>query len=145
MTWCVKHFLTFYWICHHQFDTPPCYFVSYYILPSGAAALSGSVTHTISTSVIVFELTGQITHILPVMVRHLETHYLMNFKLDMMHQAKFNLLTLYIFILENISLCKLQDFNTLFICRSIMLQFWHVFEFFAMKFCFRIIRLGICC
>ena len=36
--------------------------------PSGAAALAGSVTHTISTSVIVFELTGQITHILPVMV-----------------------------------------------------------------------------
>lgn len=34
----------------------------------GAAALSGSVTHTISTSVIVFELTGQIHHILPVMV-----------------------------------------------------------------------------
>ncbi|XP_022110153.1 chloride channel protein 2-like isoform X1 [Acanthaster planci] len=34
----------------------------------GAAALSGSVTHTISTSVIVFELTGQITHILPVMM-----------------------------------------------------------------------------
>ncbi|XP_070561074.1 chloride channel protein 2-like isoform X2 [Ptychodera flava] len=34
----------------------------------GAAALSGSVTHTISTSVIVFELTGQIVHILPVMI-----------------------------------------------------------------------------
>ena len=31
--------------------------------------MAGSVTHTISTSVIVFELTGQITHILPVMVR----------------------------------------------------------------------------
>ena len=34
----------------------------------GAAALAGAATHTISTSVIVFELTGQITHILPVMV-----------------------------------------------------------------------------
>ncbi|XP_077980789.1 chloride channel protein 2-like [Glandiceps talaboti] len=34
----------------------------------GAAALSGSVTHTVSTSVIVAEMTGQITHILPVMV-----------------------------------------------------------------------------
>lgn len=34
----------------------------------GAAAMAGSVTHTISTSVIVFELTGQITHILPVMI-----------------------------------------------------------------------------
>ena len=34
----------------------------------GAAAMAGGVTHTISTSVIVFELTGQITHILPVMV-----------------------------------------------------------------------------
>ncbi|KAK3583412.1 hypothetical protein CHS0354_040381 [Potamilus streckersoni] len=31
----------------------------------GAAALSGSVTRTISTSVIVFELTGQISHVLP--------------------------------------------------------------------------------
>ena len=30
--------------------------------------MSAAVTHTISTSVIVFELTGQITHILPVMV-----------------------------------------------------------------------------
>jgi len=30
--------------------------------------MAGSVTHTISTSVIVFELTGQITHILPVMI-----------------------------------------------------------------------------
>ena len=35
---------------------------------TGAAAMSAAVTHTISTSVIVFELTGQITHILPVMV-----------------------------------------------------------------------------
>ena len=33
----------------------------------GAAAMAGATTHTISTSVIVFELTGQITHILPVM------------------------------------------------------------------------------
>jgi len=30
--------------------------------------MAGAVTHTISTSVIVFELTGQITHILPVMI-----------------------------------------------------------------------------
>ena len=35
----------------------------------GAAAFAGSVTHTISVSVIVFELTGQMAHILPVMVR----------------------------------------------------------------------------
>ena len=35
---------------------------------TGAAAMAAAVTHTISTSVIVFELTGQITHILPVMV-----------------------------------------------------------------------------
>lgn len=45
----------------------------YYIVPGGyavvgAASLSGAVTHTISTSVIVFELTGQISHILPVMI-----------------------------------------------------------------------------
>lgn len=36
--------------------------------PVGAAALSGAVTHTVSTAVIVFELTGQISHILPVMI-----------------------------------------------------------------------------
>ena len=35
----------------------------------GAAALSGSVTHTVSTSVIVFELTGQMSHVLPCIVR----------------------------------------------------------------------------
>lgn len=34
----------------------------------GAAALSGSVTHTVSTSVIVFELTGQMSHVLPCVV-----------------------------------------------------------------------------
>ena len=34
----------------------------------GAAAMAGSVTHTISTSVIVFELTGQISHSLPVLI-----------------------------------------------------------------------------
>ncbi|XP_057658260.1 chloride channel protein 2-like [Diorhabda carinulata] len=34
----------------------------------GAAAFSGSVTHTISVSVIVFEMTGQITHIIPMMI-----------------------------------------------------------------------------
>ena len=51
---------------------------------TGAAALAGSVTHTISTSVIVFELTGQITHILPVMVRRLLriTENLLNFTAD---------------------------------------------------------------
>lgn len=45
----------------------------YHIVPGGyavvgAASLSGAVTHTISTAVIVFELTGQIAHILPVML-----------------------------------------------------------------------------
>lgn len=35
---------------------------------AGAAAFSGSVTHTISVSVIVFEMTGQITHIIPIMI-----------------------------------------------------------------------------
>lgn len=34
----------------------------------GAAALSGSVTRTISTAVIVFEVTGQISHVLPAVV-----------------------------------------------------------------------------
>ena len=39
----------------------------------GAAALSGSVTHTISTSVIVFELTGQMGHVLPCVVSYVIT------------------------------------------------------------------------
>ena len=44
-------------------------YVTFFVLwCTGAAAMSAAVTHTISTSVIVFELTGQITHILPVMV-----------------------------------------------------------------------------
>ncbi|XP_074593030.1 chloride channel protein 2 isoform X2 [Brevipalpus obovatus] len=34
----------------------------------GAAAFSGAVTHTISTTVIVFELTGQMSHIVPVIM-----------------------------------------------------------------------------
>eukprot|EP00095_Tigriopus_kingsejongensis_P012757 snap_masked-scaffold30_size591359-processed-gene-2.10 protein:Tk12757 transcript:snap_masked-scaffold30_size591359-processed-gene-2.10-mRNA-1 annotation:"chloride channel protein 2 isoform x2" len=34
----------------------------------GAAAFSGAVTHTISISVIVFEMTGQITHCVPVLI-----------------------------------------------------------------------------
>ncbi|KAI1235948.1 hypothetical protein IHE44_0002041 [Lamprotornis superbus] len=45
-------------------DSPPCLLV----VAAGAAALSGAVTHTVSTAVIVFELTGQISHILPVMI-----------------------------------------------------------------------------
>lgn len=45
----------------------------YHVMPGGyavigAASLSGAVTHTVSTAVIVFELTGQISHILPVMI-----------------------------------------------------------------------------
>ena len=44
-----------------------------YILPGGyatvgAAAFSGAVTHTISISVIVFGMTGQVTHCVPVLV-----------------------------------------------------------------------------
>ncbi|UYV82084.1 CLCN2 [Cordylochernes scorpioides] len=35
---------------------------------AGAAAFAGSVTHTISTTVIMFELTGQITHNLPIII-----------------------------------------------------------------------------
>lgn len=34
----------------------------------GAAAFAGAVTHTVSVSVIVFELTGQMTHIIPVII-----------------------------------------------------------------------------
>ena len=44
----------------------------------GAAAMAGGVTHTISTSVIVFELTGQITHILPVMIAVLISNAIAN-------------------------------------------------------------------
>ncbi|XP_075705370.1 chloride channel protein ClC-Kb-like, partial [Rhinoderma darwinii] len=35
---------------------------------AGAAAYSGAVTHTISTALLVFELTGQMSHILPVLI-----------------------------------------------------------------------------
>lgn len=44
--------------------------IEYPILCSfpGAAAMTGAVTHTVSTAVICFELTGQISHILPMMV-----------------------------------------------------------------------------
>nr|XP_014346129.1 PREDICTED: chloride channel protein ClC-Kb-like [Latimeria chalumnae] len=35
---------------------------------AGAAAFSGAVTHTISTALLVFELTGQMSHILPVLI-----------------------------------------------------------------------------
>ncbi|CAB4059445.1 CLCN2 [Lepeophtheirus salmonis] len=47
--------------------------VTSFIMPGGyatvgAAAFSGAVTHTISISVIVFEMTGQITHCVPVMI-----------------------------------------------------------------------------
>ncbi|OBS67270.1 hypothetical protein A6R68_04189, partial [Neotoma lepida] len=38
------------------------------LFPDGAAALTGAVSHTVSTAVICFELTGQIAHILPMMV-----------------------------------------------------------------------------
>lgn len=34
----------------------------------GAAALTGSVTHTISSAIIVCDVTGQMTHILPCVV-----------------------------------------------------------------------------
>lgn len=34
----------------------------------GAAAFSGAVTHTISTSLIAFELSGEITHLIPTLI-----------------------------------------------------------------------------
>lgn len=37
----------------------------------GAAAFAGAVTHTISVGVIVFEMTGQITHLVPIMIASL--------------------------------------------------------------------------
>jgi len=47
---------------HPAAIVPGCYAVV------GAAAFSGAVTHTISTSVILFEMTGQIVHIIPVIL-----------------------------------------------------------------------------
>ncbi|RMC07572.1 hypothetical protein DUI87_17046 [Hirundo rustica rustica] len=46
------------------------FFSPYFLLlpGKGAAALTGAVSHTVSTAVICFELTGQISHILPMMV-----------------------------------------------------------------------------
>lgn len=35
---------------------------------AGAAAFAGAVTHTVSVGVIVFEMTGQISHLVPVMI-----------------------------------------------------------------------------
>ena len=53
----------------------------------GAAALSASVTHTISTSVIVFELTGQMSHVLPCIVSfgNILTYLLYAIRIDMMN------------------------------------------------------------
>ena len=47
---------------------PPHPIPSHPMFLTGAAALTGAVTHTVSTAVICFELTGQISHILPMMV-----------------------------------------------------------------------------
>lgn len=44
----------------------------------GAAALSGAVTRTISTSVIVFEVTGQISHVLPAVIAVLMANAIAN-------------------------------------------------------------------
>ena len=40
-----------------------------YYATVGAAAFSGAITHTVSPAVIVFELTGQLGHNLPCVVR----------------------------------------------------------------------------
>ncbi|XP_035294778.1 chloride channel protein ClC-Ka isoform X5 [Cricetulus griseus] len=45
---------------------PAGYFMPIFII--GAAAFSGAVTHTISTALLAFELTGQIVHALPVLM-----------------------------------------------------------------------------
>lgn len=47
---------------------PPFFSLSCSATGKGAAALTGAVSHTVSTAVICFELTGQIAHILPMMV-----------------------------------------------------------------------------
>ncbi|KAL3119101.1 hypothetical protein niasHT_003884 [Heterodera trifolii] len=45
----------------------------------GAAAFCGGVTHTVSVAVIVFELTGQLLHILPVMIAVLSANAVSSF------------------------------------------------------------------
>ncbi|KAA0199517.1 hypothetical protein HAZT_HAZT005035 [Hyalella azteca] len=45
---------------------------------AGAAAFTGATTHTISTSVILFELTGQITHLAPVVIAVLIANAVVN-------------------------------------------------------------------
>lgn len=47
---------------HTNFIIPGVYAVV------GSAALAGSVSHTVSVAVIVFEMTGQISHLVPVMI-----------------------------------------------------------------------------
>lgn len=42
--------------------------LSWFLFCLGAASFAGAVTHTVSTSVIVFELTGHLGHILPCVV-----------------------------------------------------------------------------
>lgn len=79
-----RSILVFYCLSTSKFYPSP--FLFFFLLPSmfllyflffvclileffiGAAALTGAVTHTVSTAVICFELTGQISHILPMMV-----------------------------------------------------------------------------
>lgn len=39
-----------------------------WLCPAGAAAFSGSVTHSISTALLVCEATGHISHVLPVIL-----------------------------------------------------------------------------
>ena len=52
--------------------TPYCIFRHHIVAGGyatvGAASFTGAVTHTISISVIVFEMTGQITHIIPILI-----------------------------------------------------------------------------
>jgi chloride channel 2 len=45
----------------------------------GAAAYTGAVTHTLSVSVIIFELTGQLTTMLPVLVTDIRMIIMCNF------------------------------------------------------------------
>ena len=45
----------------------------------GAAAFTGAVTHTLSISVIVFEMTGQITHCLPMLISVLFANFIADY------------------------------------------------------------------
>uniref|UniRef100_A0A8C4QMA1 Chloride channel, voltage-sensitive 1b n=1 Tax=Eptatretus burgeri TaxID=7764 RepID=A0A8C4QMA1_EPTBU len=107
----------------------------------GAAALSGAVTHTVSTSVICFELTGQISHILPVLIAvilanavaqalqpSLYDSVILIKKLPYLPDLGLHAIEMYNIFVEDIMvrdvkyvsyICKYQDLNNLLQCSTL--------------------------